>query len=88
MTLQELAQRLGLTSTDGLRHQIHRGVLRAEKVGAGAHAIWLVSEEEAARYEREHKGRTGFAAPSHPLHGKQGPGHRRKRGAEGGDEGR
>lgn len=82
MTLIELAQRLDLTSTDGLRHQILRGVLRAEKVGTGAHAIWLVSEEEADRYAREHRGRLGFASASHPLHGKRGGGGRRKKDAE------
>lgn len=79
MTLQELAQRLNLTSTDGLRHQIRRGVLSAEKIGTGAHAIWLITEEEADRYAREHRGRQGFASASHPLHGKRGGGGRRKR---------
>jgi hypothetical protein len=54
VTLVELAARLGLKGVSGLRTQIHRGVLRAERVGSGQHAVWLVPEEEAARYEREH----------------------------------
>jgi len=58
MTLPELARRLGLKSTGSLRAQIMRGVLRAEKYGRD----WFVSDTEAARYEREHKGRVGRRA--------------------------
>ncbi len=76
MTLPQLASRLGLKSVGSLRAQILRGVLQAEKVGRD----WIVSDAEAARYERENRGRRGFANTDHPLHGKQGPGHRRKKG--------
>ena len=75
MTLPELAARLGLKSIGSLRAQILRGSLQAEKVGRD----WIVSEAEAGRYERENRGRRGFANADHPLHGKQGPGHRRKK---------
>ncbi len=75
MTLPELASRLGLKSIGSLRAQILRGALQAEKVGRD----WIVSDAEAARYERENRGRRGFANERHPLHGKQGPGHRRKK---------
>jgi hypothetical protein len=75
MTLPELASRLGLKSVGSLRAQVLRGALQAEKVGRD----WIVTDAEAARYERENRGRRGFANESHPLHGKQGPGHRRKK---------
>lgn len=75
MTLPELAARLGLKSVGSLRAQILRGTLNAEKVGRD----WVISEAEAVRYEREHRGKRGFANADHPLHGKQGPGHRRKK---------
>jgi hypothetical protein len=78
MTLAELAAHLGLKSVTGLRAQIHRGVLSATRVGTGRHAIWLVAEAEAERYREEHLGKRGFASPTHPLHGKQGPGHRKE----------
>ncbi len=81
MTLKEMAERLKLKSPDSLRMQIRNGVLAAEKVGTGPHAVWLVSEEEFTRYEQERHGKEnrGFARPDHPLHGLQGPGHRRKK---------
>lgn len=73
MTLAELANRLGLKSVSGLRTQIHRGVLAATRVGTGPHAIWLVAEGEADRYAREHHGKHGFAAETHPFHGRRPP---------------
>ena len=83
MTLREMAERLGLKGPGSLRMQIRNGVLVAEKVGTGPHAVWLVSDEEFTRYEQERhgKGNRGFARDDHPLHGKQGPGHRRKKAA-------
>jgi hypothetical protein len=72
MTLVEMAAKLDVTNHT-LRQQIHRGALKAEKIGAGRHAIWLVSDEEYERYRREHHGKRGFAAESHPLHGKGRP---------------
>jgi hypothetical protein len=38
-----------------------------------------VTADDVERYERERRGRHGFANPDHPMHGKQGPGHRRKK---------
>jgi excisionase family DNA binding protein len=73
MTLAELAAYLGLKSVTGLRAQIHRGVLRATRVGTGRHAIWLVAEGEAERYREEHLGKRGFSSPSHPYHKKRPP---------------
>lgn len=61
MTLAQLAQHLGITAAT-LRQQVARGVLYAEKSGRD----WFVTEEEAARYEREHAGRPGAASPRHP----------------------
>lgn len=55
MTLKEMAARLGHKSADGLRWQIHRGMLKAELIGK----TYVVSEEEVARYMREHAGRPG-----------------------------
>lgn len=72
MTLQEMAARLDLKSPDSLRRQIQRGVLTAEKVGSGPHAIWLVSEGECQRYERERKGKRGFASPDYPRPPRKG----------------
>jgi len=56
MTLEELAERLGLKSTGSLRVQIQRGSLRADRIGK---RTFIISEDEAARYEREHKGKPG-----------------------------
>jgi len=55
ITLPQLAARLGLKSSGGLRTQILKGRLRATRVGN----FWLVSHEEADRYEREQRGRFG-----------------------------
>lgn len=64
MTLTTLAQHLGITAAT-LRQQIARGVLHAEKSGRD----WFVTEEEAARYERDHAGKPGAASPRHPKKG-------------------
>jgi hypothetical protein len=56
MTLEELAERLGLKSTGSLRVQIQRGSLRAERVGK---RTFVVSDEEAERYARDHAGKPG-----------------------------
>lgn len=50
MTLSEAAQRLDLAPVT-LRIQIAKGVLAARKIGP----MWVVEEEEVARYEREHR---------------------------------
>jgi hypothetical protein len=55
VTLEELARRLGLKSTGGLRTQIQRGVLKASRAGHN----WFVEEAEALRYETDHAGKKG-----------------------------
>jgi len=56
MTLQELADYLGVASTSSLRAQIRRGALQATRVGA---RTWLVSAEEARRYKEENRAGEG-----------------------------
>lgn len=75
LTLKEAAEMIGL-SPQTLYLQVRRGKLTATKKGRE----YLVLKSEIERYDREVKGKSGFAAPSHPLHGKQGPGHRRRKG--------
>jgi excisionase family DNA binding protein len=77
MTLEEMARSLGLKNAESLRRQVLRGVIRAERVGQ---RTYVITDEEVERYRREHLGKQGFASTSHPLHGKQGPGHRRTKG--------
>jgi hypothetical protein len=55
LTLEELANRLGLKSSGGLRTQIQRGVLKATRAGHN----WFITEEEAVKYERDHAKRKG-----------------------------
>lgn len=55
ITLPQLAARLGMKSSGGLRTQIANGRLKAKRVGS----FWLVSEEEADRYEQEVAGKFG-----------------------------
>jgi excisionase family DNA binding protein len=74
LTLKQASERIGVSVTTQ-QQQAKKGVLRAHLMGK----TWLVTATEIARYEREHKGRTGFAAESHPLHGKRGGGGRRKK---------
>lgn len=54
MTLVEAARELGV-SAGVLRNQIHRGRLRARKVGRD----WIVSRREVERYRAESLGRPG-----------------------------
>ncbi len=58
MTLAEMAKRLGHKSADGLRWQVHRGILAAELIGK----TYVVSEDEFDRYLREHAGKPGRKA--------------------------
>jgi len=74
LSLQEAARRLEMSPIT-LRVQAKKGVLRATLVGH----TYMVTATELQRYAEEHRGRHGFANPDHPLHGKQGPGHRRKK---------
>lgn len=54
VTLPQLAARLGI-QTGGLRVAIIRQALKAEKFGN----MWVVTEEEAERYVREHRSTPG-----------------------------
>jgi excisionase family DNA binding protein len=74
LTLREAADLIGL-SPQTLYLQVRRGKLAATKKGRE----FLVLKSEVERYERETKGRSGFAARTHPLHGKRGGGGRPKR---------
>ncbi len=60
MTLGEMAAELGLRSGDGLRRQVLRGALRAEKIGK----TWVVTRDEMERYAREHLGQRGQRTPA------------------------
>ena len=72
-TISEAATRYGL-SRKTLLTQIRRGVLAATKSGN----VFLVTASEMERYDAVRKAPRGFARDDHPMHGKQGPGHRRK----------
>jgi excisionase family DNA binding protein len=50
LTLEEAAARLGLAAST-LRWQIHKGKLKARKLGP----LWVVSEREVERYRRDSK---------------------------------
>jgi len=78
LTLSEAGALIEL-SPRTLYLQVRRGKLAAEKHGG----VLLVRESEVRRYERETKGRYGFAAQTHPLHdAPRGGGRRRKPLAE------
>jgi excisionase family DNA binding protein len=76
LTLAQAAELLGVTRAT-LAQQAKKGVLRATLAGS----VYLVTAKEVERYRREIRGKTGFAAASHPLHGKRGGGGRRKKDA-------
>lgn len=61
MTLQELADFLGLKSTGSLRVQIQRGALTAERVGQ---RTFLVTRDEAERYRDMHLAQKGKRTPA------------------------
>ncbi len=68
LTLQQASERIGV-SHETLQKQVKRGVLRAELLGRQ----WVVTANELQRYAREHKGKPGFAAETHPFHGRRPP---------------
>ncbi len=74
LTITQAADRIGV-SPDTLQSQIRRGKIAAERFGRQ----WMIKANELQRYHEEVQGKQGFAASTHPLHGKQGPGHRRKK---------
>ncbi len=53
VTLLQLAGRLGLETTGGLRVRVARGSLKAERIGRD----WVVTEEEAEHFVREYSGK-------------------------------
>lgn len=67
LTVTQAAERLGL-HRDTLLRQIQRGSLHAKRLGS----IWVIAAPEVERYRHTHKGKTGFASPDHPRHGKRG----------------
>lgn len=71
----DAAARLGV-SVSSLRVQRVRGKIAGIKVGRD----YVYAAAEIDRYRREVSGRRGFAAPTHPLHGKRGGGGKRKAG--------
>ncbi len=79
LTLAEAAERLGV-KRNTLVQQVRKGALNATLSGH----VYLVTADEVERYRSDHRGRhVGFESPTHPLHGKQGPGHRRKKDSDG-----
>ncbi len=74
LTLKEAAERLGV-KRNTLVQQVRKGALAATLSGS----VYLVTAEEVERYKHDHRGKhVGFESATHPMHGKQGPGHRRK----------
>ncbi len=61
LSLEQLAEFLGVKSTGSLRVQIQRGAIKAERIGK---RTFLVSVVEAERYKRERR-----AGPGHPTKG-------------------
>ena len=57
LTLTEAAQELGLKAAT-LRSQIRYGAIKAMKVGP----VWVMTQEEVARYRADHRGRYGARA--------------------------
>ncbi len=68
LTLTQAAERLGVTRNT-LAQQAKKGVLHATLAGK----VYLVTASELERYRREVQGKTGFAAATHPYHGKRPP---------------
>lgn len=65
LSIKDAAERIGL-KRNTLFKQIHRGAMKVSKADRG----YVVTVGELRRYEREHKGKRGFASPDHPLYGK------------------
>lgn len=74
LSLKEAGQRIGV-SDNTLLIQIRNGALSAQRIGKQ----WVVTVDDLNVYDERRKQARGFARPDHPLHGKQGPGHRRKK---------
>jgi excisionase family DNA binding protein len=70
LTINQAAERIDISPTT-LRLQIQRGKIEAEKFGRQ----WVIRATEIARYAEETRGKHGFAAETHPYHGKRPPRH-------------
>lgn len=73
-TISEAAAKYGIARKT-LLTQIRRGNLAATLSGH----TYIVTSAEMDRYDEFRKQPRGFARPDHPMHGQQGPGHRRKK---------
>ena len=75
LTVKEAAAMIGINVTS-LHDQLRKGKIHAERFGHQ----WFFRPEEVERYMNEvaGRGRRGFGNPSHPLHGRQGPGRGKK----------
>lgn len=73
LTINQAAERIGV-SVQTIYSQIQRGKIEARRFGRQ----WMLTADEVRRYIEEIRGKQGFAAASHPMHGMKGPGHRRK----------
>ncbi len=77
LSLKEAGERIAV-SDNTLLIQIRNGALVAQRIGKQ----WVVTAEDLAAYDERRKQPRGFARVDHPMHGKQGPGHRRKKDVE------
>jgi excisionase family DNA binding protein len=70
MNVSQVADSLGITP-GAVRRAISDGKLGAIRTGGGQQraGLLLVERDEVERYRREHLGKRGVAAASHPLHG-------------------
>jgi len=68
LTISQAAERIGV-SINTLYSQIARERIRATKFGRQ----WMLTAVEVRRYIEEIQGRQGFAAETHPYHGKRPP---------------
>ncbi len=79
MNVSEVAEELGI-KPGTVRDAIARGRMQAIRKGGGNEraGFLLIERTEMERYRREHLGKRGVAAVTHPLHGIG----RRKKGDE------
>jgi len=70
MNVSDAAKELGI-QPGAVRDAIARGRLTAIRLGGGDQraGVLLIERTEIERYRRDHLGKRGVAAASHPLHG-------------------
>ncbi len=68
LTLKQAAERLEM-SAGTLRLQVRAGKIAATLAGK----TYLVTASAVERYRVEHRGKHGFAAKTHPFHGRRPP---------------